>query len=186
MLWLLSFPYPQWQTTSHHNKHPATTGKCPSINQQPSISSRRNCASDKSEQYPPTHLQGLYRWLPWKIPAPYFHKNRREINLCGIIPTLWRKHAKFISKQIYFDRGQHRHWHNIVTEAVYLRAVGQTLTIPSSTVVYFKRPACSIKTDKKCTRSKFNEKKIKASKVMKWLLGQQLRDAIDEEYYIEL
>ena len=88
-----------------------------------------------------------------------------------------------------FGGGKHGHMGMIMPETTYLQVAGEVWQVPDSGGVYPRIPAnATTETAKKTIIAKFIQKEagIKRAEVMTELLRNQLLDAFDEEYYMEL
>ena len=85
-----------------------------------------------------------------------------------------------------FGGGGHGHWGIIANTATYLVKAGVAWTVPASQGVYLTFPGESSDDDKRRIVKEFirDESGIKTAETVKSLLNKQVRNAVDEEYYL--
>lgn len=87
-----------------------------------------------------------------------------------------------------FGGGGHGHWGSVTSATLYNAQTGETWVVPASGGVYPTFPANATDVEKKRITAEFikTETGIKTAAVVEKLLSKQVRDAIEEEYYMEL
>ena len=87
-----------------------------------------------------------------------------------------------------FGGGQHGHWGSIADAAAFQTAAGVAWNVPASVGVYPVFPDGSTGDDKRRITKEFvrDETGIKTAETVERLLNKQVRDAIEEDYYLEL
>ena len=123
-----------------------------------------------------------------KFPIQVLTKIEGEPTYAGFFQLREELTQNAVAVESPFGGGQHGHWGCIADAGPYLAQAGTAWTVPQTGGVYPTFPPNSNDNEKKRIIKEFifDEHGIKIAKAVERLLSNQVRQAIDEEFYMEL